>query len=116
MILFLISLVVMVTLGPVLMGSGGGLLAGLVTFAKLPVIWAMVLAGLLRLAGPGTAGRHHARSGTARQRHADRSQRAYAGPRVQLRPGDRRQRRGAQHCSGIGTLAAVISLIPASLV
>ncbi len=51
MILFLVSLVVMFTVGPILMGSGGGLLAGIKTFAKLPVTWAMLLAGLLRLLG-----------------------------------------------------------------
>ena len=51
MILFLFSLVVMFTVGPILMGSGGGLLAGLRNFAKLPVTWAMVLAAILRLLG-----------------------------------------------------------------
>lgn len=51
MILFLTSLVIMFTVGPILMGSGGGLLAGLATFAKLPVTWAMVLAAVLRLLG-----------------------------------------------------------------
>lgn len=51
MILFLFSLVVMFTVGPILMGSGGGLLAGLKNFAKLPVTWAMVLASILRLLG-----------------------------------------------------------------
>ncbi|SDB80680.1 hypothetical protein GA0111570_102472 [Raineyella antarctica] len=51
MILFLFSLVVMFTVGPILMGSGGGLLAGLKNFAKLPVTWAMALAAILRLLG-----------------------------------------------------------------
>ncbi|MEA5155688.1 AEC family transporter [Raineyella sp.] len=51
MILFVVSLVVMFTVGPILMGSGGGILSGLKNFAKLPVTWAMALAGLLRLLG-----------------------------------------------------------------
>lgn len=51
MILFLASLVIMFTVGPILMGSGGGLLAGVATFARLPVTWAMVLAAVLRLVG-----------------------------------------------------------------
>lgn len=50
-ILFLTSLVIMFTVGPILMGSGRGLLSGLATFAKLPVTWAMLLATLLRLLG-----------------------------------------------------------------
>ncbi|QGF25140.1 AEC family transporter [Raineyella fluvialis] len=49
MILFVVSLVVMFTVGPILMGSGGGILSGLKNFAKLPVTWGMALAGLLRL-------------------------------------------------------------------
>lgn len=49
MILFLFSLVVMFTVGPVLMGSGGGIMSGLKNFAKLPVTWAMLLAAILRL-------------------------------------------------------------------
>lgn len=51
MILFLFSLVVMFTVGPILLGSGGGLLEGLKNFAKLPVTWAMALAAVLRLLG-----------------------------------------------------------------
>lgn len=50
-ILFLTSLVIMFTVGPALMGSARGLRSGIVTFARLPVTWAMVLATALRLLG-----------------------------------------------------------------
>lgn len=51
-VIFLTSLVVMFTVGPMLLGaSGGGLLGPLLTLAKLPVIWAMLLAVALRIGG-----------------------------------------------------------------
>lgn len=50
-ILFIVSLVVMFTIGPILLGSGGGIGKGLRNVAMLPITWAMVLAAILRLLG-----------------------------------------------------------------
>ena len=47
-VIFVASLVVMYTVGPLLFGAEGGLRAGLLTILRLPVVWALVLAGLLR--------------------------------------------------------------------
>ena len=47
-VVFVASLVVMYTVGPLLFGAHGGLRGGLVTVARLPVVWALALAGVLR--------------------------------------------------------------------
>ena len=51
-VIFLTSLVVMFTVGPMLFGAhGGGLLSPVLILAKLPVTWAMLLALALRVGG-----------------------------------------------------------------
>lgn len=47
-VIFVLSLVVMFTVGPLLFGSSGGIVGGLTTVLRLPVTWALVAAGLLR--------------------------------------------------------------------
>lgn len=47
-VIFVTSLVVMYTVGPLMFGAHGGLRGGVLTVARLPVVWALVLAGLLR--------------------------------------------------------------------
>ena len=48
-VIFVLSLLIMFTVGPLLFGSHGGLLGGLTTVVKLPVTWALAAAGVLRL-------------------------------------------------------------------
>lgn len=48
-VIFVVSLVVMFTIGPMLLGSKGGLVGGLLTVARLPVTWALVAAFGLRM-------------------------------------------------------------------
>lgn len=48
-VIFIGSLAVMFTVGPFLLGSTSGVGGGLLTVAKLPVTWALVLAGAMRL-------------------------------------------------------------------
>lgn len=51
-VIFLVSIVVMFTVGPVLLGAhDGGLLTPILTIVRLPVTWAMLLALALRMAG-----------------------------------------------------------------
>ncbi len=55
-VIFVTSLVVMFTIGPMLLGSSGGIRGGLLVVARLPVTWALVVAGMLRVAGVEVAG------------------------------------------------------------
>lgn len=50
-VIFIASLVIMFTAGPLLLGARGGVAGGLRTVATLPVTWALALAGLFRLLG-----------------------------------------------------------------
>ncbi|MDO5629828.1 MAG: AEC family transporter [Mobilicoccus sp.] len=47
-VIFIVSVVVMYTAGPLIFGSSGGVLGGLRAVATLPVAWAIALAGLFR--------------------------------------------------------------------
>jgi len=51
LVLFIVSVVVMFTIGPVLYGSHDGLGAGLRSLVRLPVLWALVSATVVRLTG-----------------------------------------------------------------
>ncbi|MTB70391.1 AEC family transporter [Arsenicicoccus sp. MKL-02] len=51
LVIFIVSVVVMFTIGPVLYGSHDGLGAGLRSLVRLPVLWALVLASVVRLTG-----------------------------------------------------------------
>ncbi len=50
-VIFVFSLILMWTLGPALLGSHGGLGGALLAIVRLPTIWAVALAGVLRTLG-----------------------------------------------------------------
>lgn len=55
-VIFVVSLVIMFTIGPLLLGSTGGIRGGLLTMARLPVTWALAAAGVLRFTRVEVAG------------------------------------------------------------